>query len=132
MTASPPATGPVRLSEEHLLLRDAVRVLADERIAPRAAEIDRTATWPEDVRQLLASHDIFAIPFAEEHGGLGADLLTLCLAIEQISRACATSGLIVAVQSLGAIPIQVAGTRGAAGALAARAWRPASSSSPSP
>jgi len=101
---------PVRLTEDQALLRDAVRVLADERIAPRAAEIDRTATWPEDVRRLLADHDIFAIPFAERHGGLGADLLTLCLAIEQISRHCATSGLILAVQSLGAIPIQLAGT----------------------
>jgi alkylation response protein AidB-like acyl-CoA dehydrogenase len=101
---------PVRLTEEHVLLRDAVRVLADEQIAPRAAEIDRTGEFPEDVRQLLASHDILAIPFAEEHGGLGADLLTLCLAIEQVSRACATSGLILAVQSLGAIPIQVAGS----------------------
>ena len=110
MTASPPATGPVRLTEEHLLLRDAVRTLADERIAPRAAEIDRQAEWPDDVRRLLADHDILAIPFAERHGGLGADLLTLCLAIEQISRVCATSGLILAVQSLGAIPIQVAGT----------------------
>jgi alkylation response protein AidB-like acyl-CoA dehydrogenase len=100
----------VRLTEEQQLLRDAVRVLADDKIAPRAAEIDRTATWPEDVRALLASHDIFAIPFEERHGGLGADLLTLALAIEQISRVCATSGLILAVQALGAIPIQVAGT----------------------
>ena len=110
MTASPPAAGPVRLTEEHLLLRDAVRVLADEQIAPRAAEIDRRAEWPDDVRRLLAEHDILGIPFAERHGGLGADLLTLCLAIEQISRVCATSGLIVAVQALGAIPIEVAGT----------------------
>ncbi len=100
----------MRLTEEQQLLRDAVRVLADEKIAPRAAEIDRTATWPEDVRALLAAHDIFAIPFEEKHGGLGADLLTLALAIEQISRVCATSGLILAVQALGAIPIQVAGT----------------------
>jgi len=100
----------VRLTEEHLLLRDAVRVLADEQIAPRAAEIDRAAEWPEDIRRLLADHDILAIPFEERHGGLGADLLTLCLAIEQISRVCATSGLIVAVQALGAIPIQAAGT----------------------
>jgi alkylation response protein AidB-like acyl-CoA dehydrogenase len=110
VTASPPATGPVRLTEEHLLLRDAVRVLADERIAPRAPEIDRAGEWPDDVRRLLADQDILAIPFAERHGGLGADLLTLCLAIEQVSRVCATSGLILAVQSLGAIPIQAAGT----------------------
>jgi alkylation response protein AidB-like acyl-CoA dehydrogenase len=110
VTTTQPGRSPVRLTEEQQLLRDAVRVLADERIAPRAAEIDRTATWPEDVRRLLADHDVFAIPFEERHGGLGADLLTLCLAIEQISRHCATSGLILAVQALGAIPIQVAGT----------------------
>jgi alkylation response protein AidB-like acyl-CoA dehydrogenase len=110
VTAQTPVHGSVRLTEEQVLLRDAVRVLADEQIAPRAAAIDRDAEWPEDVRRLLASHDILAIPFAEEYGGVGGDLLTLCLAIEQISRVCATSGLIVAVQALGAIPIQVGGT----------------------
>jgi len=110
VSSNPPVHGSIRLTEEQILLRDAVRVLADAEVAPRAAEIDRTATWPEDLRQLLASHDIFAIPFAERHGGLGSDLLTLCLAVEQLSRACATTGLMLAVQSLGAIPIQVAGT----------------------
>ena len=78
------------------MLRDAVRVLADERIAPRAAEIDRTAEFPWDIKDLLASHDILALPFPAEHGGLGGELLTVCLAIEQISRVCATSGLILA------------------------------------
>ena len=92
------------------MLRDAVRVLADERIAPRAAEIDRTAEFPHDIKDLLAQQDILALPFPAEHGGIGADLLTLCLAIEQISRVCATSGLILAVQELGALPILLAGT----------------------
>ena len=110
VTTETPVHGSIRLTGEQVLLRDAVRVLADEQVAPRAAEIDRTATWPEDIRQLLANHDILGIPFEERHGGLGADLLTLCLAIEQLSRVCATTGLIVAVQALGAIPIQVAGT----------------------
>jgi alkylation response protein AidB-like acyl-CoA dehydrogenase len=105
-----PVPGASRLSEDQLLLRDAVRVLADERIAPRAAEIDRTGEFPNDVRQLLAEHDILAIPFAPEYGGLGGDLLTLCLAIEQISRACATSGLILAVHELAALPIVMAGS----------------------
>jgi alkylation response protein AidB-like acyl-CoA dehydrogenase len=104
-------SGNARLTEEQILLRDAVRTLADEVVAPRAADIDREGSWPEDVRQALAAADIFAIPFEERHGGLAADLLTLCLAIEQLSRACATTGLILAVQALGAIPIQVAGTR---------------------
>jgi len=102
--------GPYRLTEEQRFLRDTVRRLADEQIAPRAADIDRTAEFPQDVRRLLAEHDVLALPFPEPFGGVGADLLTVCLAIEQISRVCATSGLIVAVQELGALPILLAGT----------------------
>ena len=92
------------------MLRDAVRVLADERIAPRAAEIDRTAEFPWDVKELLASHDILGLPFPAEYGGLGGELLTVALAVEQISRVCATSGLILAVQELGALPLLIAGS----------------------
>ena len=99
-----------RLTEEQTLLRDAVRVLADERVAPRAAETDRSGEFPEDLRRLLAEQDILALPFPEEYGGLGGELLTLCLAIEQLSRACATTGLILAVQGLGALPVLIAGT----------------------
>ncbi len=99
-----------RLTEEQTLLRDAVRVLADERVAPRAADIDRSGEFPQDLRQLLAEQDILGLPFPEEYGGLGGELLTLCLAIEQLSRACATTGLILAVQGLGALPVLIAGT----------------------
>ena len=105
------STAPTRrLSEEQVLLRDTVRALADARIAPRAAAIDHDAEFPWDVKELLAEHDILALPFPEEYGGLGGELLPLCLAIEQISRVCATSGLILAVQELGALPILIAGT----------------------
>ena len=99
-----------RLTEDQALLREAVRVLADEQVAPRAAEIDRTGEFPEDLRQLLAAQDILSLPFPEEHGGLGGDLLTVCLAVEQLSRACATTGLILAAHELGALPILLAGT----------------------
>jgi alkylation response protein AidB-like acyl-CoA dehydrogenase len=99
-----------RLSDEQRALRDAVRELADERIAPRAAEIDQTGEFPWDVVKLLADHDVLALPYPEAYGGLGADLLTLCLAIEQISRVCATSALILAVHELGATPLILAGT----------------------
>jgi alkylation response protein AidB-like acyl-CoA dehydrogenase len=92
------------------MLRDAVRVLADEQIAPRAAEIDRTAEFPWDVKELLASHDILGLPFPARYGGLGGELLTVCLAIEAISRVCATSGLILAVQELGSLPLLLAGS----------------------
>jgi alkylation response protein AidB-like acyl-CoA dehydrogenase len=99
-----------RLTEDQRDLRDAIRLLADERIAPRAAEIDRTAQFPTDVRELLANHDILGLPFAVEYGGVGGDLLSVCLAIEAISRVCATSALILAVQELGSLPIMLAGS----------------------
>ena len=99
-----------RLTEEQVLLRDTVRDLAVARIAPRAAEIDRTGEFPEDIRQLLAAQDVLALPFPVEHGGVGGDLLTICLAIEQIARACATSSLILMVQELGSLPLLIAGS----------------------
>jgi alkylation response protein AidB-like acyl-CoA dehydrogenase len=105
--ASPPA---FRLDEERELLRETIHALAQERIAPRAAEIDRTAEFPWDVRDVLAEHQVFALAVPEEHGGLGAGLLSVCLAIEEISRACATSGLMLAVQALGALPLIRAGS----------------------
>jgi alkylation response protein AidB-like acyl-CoA dehydrogenase len=110
-TQQPASTSAVyRLTEEQQMLRDAVRVLADERIAPRAADIDRTAEFPTDVKDLLAAHDILGLPFPAEYGGVGGELLNVCLAVEQISRVCATSGLILAVHELGSLPIALAGT----------------------
>ena len=106
-TAAPPT---YRLSDEQRELRDAVRVLARERVAPRAAEIDRTAEFPWDLKELLATQDILGLPYPAEYGGLGADLLTTCLAIEELSAACATTGLILAVHELAALPIVMAGT----------------------
>ena len=108
VTSSIPPT--YRLTEEQALLRDAVRVIADERVAPRAAEIDKTAEFPQDLRELLATQDILALPFPTEYGGLGGELLSVCLAVEQLSRACATTGLILAVQELSSLPLLLAGT----------------------
>ena len=108
VTESTPPT--YRLTEEQMLLRDAVRTLADERVAPRAADIDRTGEFPQDLRELLAAQDILALPFPAAYGGLDADLLTVCLAVEQLSRACATTGLILAVHELASLPIVLAGT----------------------
>jgi alkylation response protein AidB-like acyl-CoA dehydrogenase len=108
--SSEPSGSPTyRLTEAQRDLRDAVRVLADERVAPRAAEIDRTATFPQDLKELLAAQDILALPFPVEYGGLGGELLSICLAVEQLSRACATTGLILAVQELGSLPLLLAG-----------------------
>jgi alkylation response protein AidB-like acyl-CoA dehydrogenase len=108
VTDSPPLM--YRLTEEQTLLRDAVRTLADERVALRAAEIDKTAEFPQDLRELLAAQDILALPFPTEYGGLGGELLSVCLAIEQLARACATTSLILIVQELGSLPLLLGGT----------------------
>ena len=87
-------------------LRANIRRLAQERIAPRAAEIDRTAEYPWDVRELLAEHDALALPFAEEYGGTGTGTLMLQSAVEEIAAVCASSALILMLQELGTLPIQ--------------------------
>ena len=93
------------LSDEVVALRDAVRELSDEKIAPRAAAIDESQEFPWDIVELLAGHDILALPFPEQYGGLGGDLLTVLVAIEELSRASAAVGLILGVHELSALPL---------------------------
>jgi alkylation response protein AidB-like acyl-CoA dehydrogenase len=99
-----------RFSEEQLAIRDAIRELCQDRVAPRAAEIDATAEYPKDIERLLAENDILAIPFPEEYGGISGSSVTICMGIEEIAKADATSSLILAVQALGSYPILLAGT----------------------
>jgi acyl-CoA dehydrogenase len=95
---------------EFLDFRDTIRQIAREKIAPRAAEIDATAEYPWDVRELLAANDVLALPFAEEYGGTGTGTLMLQIAVEEIAKACASSALILMLQELGTLPIQLFGT----------------------
>ncbi len=98
------------LSEEQLEIRDLVRTIARERIAPRAAEIDLSHEFPWDVVELFREHGIFGLFFAEEHGGTGTGTLLSLVAIEEVSKVCATSGLILAVQELGSLGLKLAGS----------------------
>jgi alkylation response protein AidB-like acyl-CoA dehydrogenase len=100
-----------RLSEEQRELRDLVRTLARERIAPRAAEIDESHEFPWDVVEVFRENDVFGLFFDEEHGGLGTGALLALIAIEEVSKVCATSGLILAVQELGSLGLKLVGTR---------------------
>jgi alkylation response protein AidB-like acyl-CoA dehydrogenase len=93
------------LSEEHQALREAVRALADDKIAPRAAETDRTAEFPWDVYDSLVKADFHAVHIPEAYGGAGGDALAAALVIEEVARACATSSLIPAVNKLGTVPL---------------------------
>ncbi len=94
---------------EHDELRALVRELADERIAPRAAEIDAKAEFPWDLKELLAQQDLLGTCFAEKHGGTGLDTIAQCILVEELARADATTSLIPIVQKLGALPIILAG-----------------------
>jgi alkylation response protein AidB-like acyl-CoA dehydrogenase len=95
---------------EHDELRAMVRELADERIAPRAAEIDERAEFPWDLKELLAQQDLLGTCFAEEHGGTALDTIAQSILVEEIARADATTSLIPIVQKLGALPILLSGS----------------------
>src|SRR5579859_7918121 len=97
------------LSEDEQSLIEAIREIARERVAPRAAEIDHTSQFPWDMKELLAQQDILAMPFPTEYDGIGSSELAVVMAIEELSRHCATTSLILAVQQLGSLPIMLAG-----------------------
>src|ERR671933_2678304 len=95
----------VTLSEDHLALRDAVRELADEQIAPHAAEADEKAEFPQASYRALVRSDFHAPHIPQEYGGVGADALATCIVIEEVARVCASSSLIPAVNKLGTMPL---------------------------
>jgi alkylation response protein AidB-like acyl-CoA dehydrogenase len=98
------------LTDEQREIRDLVRELARERIAPRAAEIDESHEFPWDVVDLFREHDLFGLLFEEQYGGTGTGTLLALIAIEETSKVCATSGLILAVQELGSLGIKLGGS----------------------
>jgi alkylation response protein AidB-like acyl-CoA dehydrogenase len=98
------------IPQEYLDFRDTIRQIAQERIAPRAAEIDEKAEYPHDLRELLSEHDVLGLPFESEYGGTGTGTLMLNIAVEEIAKACASTALILMVQELGTLPIKLFGT----------------------
>src|SRR6201990_860419 len=93
------------LSEEHQALREAVRALADDEIAPRAADVDRTSEFLWDVYEAMVKADFQAVHIPEAYGGAGADAIATAIVIEEVARACASSSLIPAVNKLGTMPL---------------------------
>ena len=98
------------IPQEHLDLRDMIRQIAQERVAPRAHDIDKHSEYPQDLRELFAENDILALPFPVEYGGTGTGTLMLTMAVEEIAKACAATALMLMVQDLGTLPIQLAGS----------------------
>jgi len=98
------------LTEEHQLLRRAVRQLAEDKIAPRAAAIDEAAEYPWDVHKALKAADLLAIHVPEEYDGAGADRIAHSIVVEEIARVCASSSLIVAGNKLGTMGLILSGS----------------------
>jgi alkylation response protein AidB-like acyl-CoA dehydrogenase len=98
------------LTEEQEAFRASVRQLVEDKVAPRAAEIDEADEYPWDIDELLVRSGFAGVSYPEEHGGAGGGAVELCLLVEEISRWSAGTSLIPAVNKLGAIPVLLAGT----------------------
>jgi alkylation response protein AidB-like acyl-CoA dehydrogenase len=102
--------GAFALSEDHEALRDVVRQLADEKIAPHAAQVDRDSAFPQDAYEAMIKADLHAVHIPAEYGGAGGDALASVIVIEEVARACASSSLIPGVNKLGTVPLLLAGS----------------------
>ncbi|MET9498557.1 acyl-CoA dehydrogenase family protein [Streptomyces sp. NPDC006552] len=99
-----------RPSEEHDMLREAIRALAETKIAPYAAAVDEEARFPQEAHDALVANDLHAVHVPEEYGGSGADALATVIVIEEVARACVSSSLIPAVNKLGSLPVILSGS----------------------
>jgi len=98
------------LTEEHELLRQTVRELAEAKIAPFAAAVDAESRFPAEALDALAGASLHSVHIPEEYGGEGADALAAVIVIEEVARACASSSLIPAVNKLGTVPLLLSGS----------------------
>jgi butyryl-CoA dehydrogenase len=99
------------LTEQHKLIRDTARDFAAREIAPKAAELDKSGRWPTEIVKRLGELGFLGVAIPEEYGGAGLDTMSYALAMEEISAACASSGVIMSVNnSLFCDPIYKFGT----------------------
>ena len=98
------------VTDEQDMFRASVRELVEDKIAPRAAEIDEADEYPRDVDEALVNAGFSGVSYPEEYGGAGGGAVEMCILIEEISKVCAGVSLIPAVNKLGAIPVLLGGT----------------------
>lgn len=98
------------LNEQQEMIRELSRKVAVEKIRPVAAKHDEEQTFPWDVVRELAAADLFAIFIPEQYGGLGGGVLELCIAVEELSRACGGIALALAASALGSFPLILFGS----------------------
>ncbi len=98
------------LSDAHKLIRDTARRVAREKVAPRAAEMDETGEYPEDVFAAYRDVGLLGLSIPQEYGGSGAGFLALALAVEEVAKHCNSSALILLLSALSTQPINLGGS----------------------
>ncbi len=87
------------LTEDQTLILNGARDFATREIEPVAAELDKNASWPSDIIQQMAELGFMGMAIPQEHGGAGLDNVSYALVIEEVSRACASCGVIMSVNN---------------------------------
>lgn len=98
------------LSDEHRMIRETIRAICEDKIAPYAAEVDEQARYPQEAHDALVASDFHAAHIPEEYGGAGADALASAIIVEEIARVDVSASLIPAVNKLGSLPVQLGGS----------------------
>ncbi len=96
-------------NDEQKMIRDLAHKIAEEKVRPSAAKYDKSEEYPWDVIKVIADSDLFGLFIPEEYGGLGVNVLNLCLATEELSRACGGIAVCYAASALGTFPIVLFG-----------------------
>jgi len=98
------------LSDDQIMIRDLCRQIAEEKIVPVREELDEKEEFPWEIMKVLAQSDLFGLFIPEEHGGLGKGSLELCIAVEELSRACLGVSTSYAANALGTYPLLLFGS----------------------
>jgi butyryl-CoA dehydrogenase len=99
------------LSEEQRMIRDTAREFAAREVAPKAAELDKSGRWPSEIVAKMGELGLMGVAIPQEYGGAGMDIVSYALAMEEISAACASTGVIMSVNnSLFSDPVYKFGT----------------------
>lgn len=98
------------LTEEQQMIKDICHQIAEEKIKPVRAEYDRDEIFPSDIMKVCAQSDLFGIFVPEEYGGLGVNVMSLCVAAEELSKVCGGIAVSYAASALGAFPIILHGS----------------------
>ncbi|HUO78070.1 MAG TPA: acyl-CoA dehydrogenase family protein [Thermodesulfovibrionales bacterium] len=98
------------LTEEQIMIRDLARQIAEEKVVPVREELDEKEEFPWEIMKVMAQADLFGLFIPEEYGGLGKGCLELCIAVEELSRACLGVSTTYAANALGTFPLLLHGS----------------------